>query len=188
MKKINRKKVEQGIKLLLAGIGENLKREGLKDTPRRIADFYEEVFAGLRDNPQKELKLYNSPNQDELIIAKDIPFYSMCEHHLLPFFGKVHIAYIPQKNKVTGFSHLARAVDIMAKKPQLQERLTSQIADTLMKTLKAKGVLVIVEAEQLCLSMRGLKKQGILTITSAARGVMRKSDERAEALNLMKRK
>jgi len=188
MKRINRKKIERGIGLLLEGIGENPKREGLKDTPRRIADFYEEVFTGLTDNPQKELKLYNSPNQDELIIAKDIPFYSMCEHHLLPFFGKVHIAYIPQKNKITGFSHLARAVDIMAKKPQLQERFTSQIADTLMRILKAKGVLVVIEAEQLCLSMRGLRKHGILTITSAARGVMRKSNTRAEALNLMKGK
>jgi len=185
-RKISRRKIEEGIRLALEGAGENPQREGLKDTPRRVADLYEEIFAGLGIDPQKELKIYNTPNQDEMIIARDIPFYSMCEHHLLPFFGKVHIAYIPQKNKVTGFSHLAQVVEIIAKRPQLQERLSSQIADVLMRGLKAKGVLVIIEAEQLCLTMRGLKKQGVSTITSAIRGVMKKSNIRAEALGLIK--
>jgi GTP cyclohydrolase I len=188
MRKINRKKIEEGIRLVLEGIGEIPQRESLKDTPRRVADFYEEIFAGLRFDPEKELKLYHTPNQDEMIIAKDIPFYSVCEHHLLPFFGKVHIAYIPQKNRVTGFSHLARVVEIMAKRPQLQERLTTEIADILMQGLKAKGVLVLIEAEQLCLTMRGLKKQGVSTITSAIRGDMRKASTRAEALGLIKNK
>jgi len=188
MKKINRKRIEQGIELVLEGLGENLKREGLKDTPRRVGDFYEEFFGGLKSDPKKELKLYTSPNRGEVVIARDIPFYSLCEHHLLPFFGKVHIAYIPQKNRITGFSHLARVVEVTARRPQLQERLTSQIADILMQGLKARGVLVITEAEQLCLSMRGLKKQGIFTITSAVRGVMKKDSTRLEALSLMKKK
>jgi GTP cyclohydrolase IA len=187
-RKISRKKIEEGIRLALEGTGENPQREGLKDTPRRVADLYEEIFAGLRIDPQKELKIYNTPNQDEMIIARDIPFYSMCEHHLLPFFGKVHIAYVPRKNRVTGFSHLARVIEIMAKRPQLQERLSSQIADVLMQGLKAKGVLVLIEAEQLCLTMRGSKKQGVSTITSAIRGVMKKPNIRAEALGLIKNK
>ena len=187
-RKMNRKKIEEGIKLVLEGVGENPKREGLKDTPKRVADFYEEMLAGLRANPREELKLYNSPNQDEIIVAKDIPFYSLCEHHLLPFFGKVHIAYIPQKNRITGFSHLTRVVEVMAHRPQLQERLVSQIADILMQTLKAKGVLVIIEAEQLCLTMQGSRKQGILTVTSAMRGVMRKNSTRAEAFSLIQGK
>lgn len=185
-RKISRKKIEEGIRLVLEWAGEDPQREGLKRTPQRVADLYEEIFAGLRLDPQKELKIYNTPNQNEMIIAKDIPFYSMCEHHLLPFFGKVHIAYIPKENRVTGFSHLARVVEIMAKRPQLQERLTSQIADVLIGGLKAKGVLVVIEAEQLCLTMRGLKTKGVSTITSAIRGVMKKPNIRAEALGLIK--
>lgn len=187
-KKINRKKIEEGTRLILEGVGENPKREGLKDTPKRVADFYEEMLVGLGVNLKEELRFYNSPNQDEIIVVKDIPFYSLCEHHLLPFFGKVHIAYIPQKNRITGFSYLTRVVEVMAHKPQLQERLASQIANVLMQTLKAKGVLVIIEAEQLCLIMRGLRKPGTLTITSAIRGVMRKNSSRVEAFSLIQGK
>ncbi len=186
--KPNRKKIEEGVRLILEGAGENPQREGLRDTPKRVAGLYEEMFSGLTKNPREELRLYSSPNRDEMIIARDIPFYSLCEHHLLPFFGKVHIAYIPKQNKITGFSGLAHVVGVVAKRPQLQERMTSQIADILIGALKAKGVLVIVEAEQFCLTMRDLRKRGISTITSVARGVMRKSNFRAEALGLIKGK
>ena len=172
--------------MILEAVGEDPQREGLKDTPRRVADFYEEIFAGLNENPQDQLKLYSAPNQDEMIIVKDIFFHSLCEHHLLPFFGKAHIAYIPSDNKITGFSRLVRVVEVLARRPQLQERLTAQVADALMKVLKPKGVLVVIEAEQMCLTMRGLKKPGSVTITSAIRGTLRKDALRKEAFALIK--
>lgn len=183
---INKKKIEKGVSMILEGIGEDVKREGLRETPRRVAEFYEEIFCGIFENPKEELKLYTVPNQDEMIIAKKIPFYSLCEHHLLPFFGKAHIAYIPRNNKITGFSRLSRVVEVLASRPQLQERFTSQVADCLMQGLRPKGVLVIVEAEHLCLSMRGLKKPGSLTVTLAMRGNLRKDSIRAEAFALIK--
>lgn len=185
-KMINKKKIEKGVSMILEGIGEDVKREGLRETPRRVAEFYEEIFCGIFENPKEELKLYSVPNQDEMIIAKKIPFYSLCEHHLLPFFGKAHIAYIPRNNKITGFSRLSRVVEVLASRPQLQERFTAQIADCLMQGLRPKGVLVIVEAEHLCLSMRGIKKPGSLTVTLAMRGVLRKDSIRAEAFALIK--
>jgi GTP cyclohydrolase I len=191
---MDKKKIEKAVKMILEAVGEDPQREGLKETPKRVADFYEEIFAGLSENPRSQLKLYSTrtggrmgaPNQDEMIIAKDIFFHSLCEHHLLPFFGKAHIAYIPSNNKITGFSKLVRVVEVLARRPQLQECLTIQIADTLMEVLKPKGVLVVIEAEQMCLTMRGLKKPGSVTITSAIRGTLRKPALRKEAFALIK--
>jgi GTP cyclohydrolase I len=185
---VNEKKIEEAVEAILLAIGEDIKRDGLKDTPRRIAQMYKEIFSGIHKDPKKELKTYKTKNEDEMIIIKDIPFYSVCEHHLLPFFGKAHIVYIPKENKITGFSSLVRVIDVMAKRPLLQERLTHEIADFLMANLKPMGVLVVIEAEHLCLSMIGVKKPGTLTVTSAIRGVMRSAATRAEALSLIKGK
>uniref|UniRef100_A0A7V0Z6S5 GTP cyclohydrolase 1 n=1 Tax=candidate division WOR-3 bacterium TaxID=2052148 RepID=A0A7V0Z6S5_UNCW3 len=183
---MDKKKIEKAVKIILKAIGEDLNREVLKDTPRRVAEMYEEIFAGVKQDPKKELKTYRTKNEDEMILIKDIPFYSICEHHLLPFFGRAHIVYIPKDNKITGFSSLVRVIDIMAKRPLLQERLTHEIADFLMANLKPMGVLVVIEAEHLCLSMIGVKKPGTLTITSAIRGVMQSTATRAEAFSLIK--
>lgn len=183
---MDKEKIKEAIIMILNAVGEDIDREGLKETPRRVADFYEEIFSGLKQDPQKAIKLYSAPNHHGMIIAKDISFNSLCEHHLLPFFGKVHIAYLPDDDRITGFSRLARVVEIIAHRPQLQERLTSQIADALTDSLNPRGVLVIVEAEQLCLTMRGIKKSGSLTITTAAKGEMRKETLRSEALALIK--
>ncbi len=184
-KRIDKKKIEKGVRMILEGIGENLRREGLKETPRRVADFYEEIFAKRLANPTAGLKLCSAPDSGEMIIAKKVPFYSFCEHHLLPFFGLAHIAYIPDR-KITGFTRLSHLVEILAAKPQLQERFTGEIADSLMKGLKPKGVLVITEAEHLCFSMRGIKKPGSFMVTSAARGNLKKDSIKAEALTLLK--
>jgi len=184
----DKKKIEKAVREILNAIGENLEREGLRDTPRRVANMYEDIFSGVRKDPKKELKTYKAKNEDEMIIIKDIPFYSVCEHHLLPFFGKAHIVYIPKENKITGFSSLVRVIDVMASRPLLQERLTHEIADFFMENLKPMGVLVVIEAEHLCLSMIGVKKPGTLTVTSAIRGVMRSAATRAEALSLIKGK
>jgi len=183
---MDKEKIQKAIRMILEAVGEDPSRDGLKDTPRRVAEFYEEIFAGLSEDPEGQVKLYSAPNQDEMIIAKDIFFHSLCEHHLLPFFGKAHIAYIPTDDKITGFSRLVRVIEVLARRPQLQERLTAQIADVLMKMLKPKGVLVILEAEQMCLTMRGLKKPGSVTITSAVRGDMKKEALRKEAFTLIK--
>jgi len=183
---MDKEKIIQGVKLILEGIGEDPEREGLKRTPERIYEFYREIFDGIKARPEKELKLYTTVNKDELIIVRDIAFYSMCEHHLLPFFGKVHIAYIPQENKITGFSHLVRIVETMSHKPTIQERLTTEIADTIYKIVGAKGLLVIIEAEHLCLTMTGVKKPESKTVTSAVRGLLRKDATRAEAMALIK--
>jgi len=185
---VDKKRIEKAVAEILKAIGENPRREGLKDTPRRVAEMYEEVFAGIRQDPKKQLKVYQAKNEDEMIIVRDIPFYSFCEHHLLPFFGKAHLVYIPKENKITGFSSLVRVVDVMARRPILQEKLTHEIADFLMKNLQPLGVLVVIEAEHLCLSMIGVKKPGTLTVTSAIRGVMRSTATRAEAFSLIKDK
>ncbi|HDH99512.1 MAG: GTP cyclohydrolase I FolE [Candidatus Latescibacterota bacterium] len=178
-------KIEQGVRLILEGIGDDPDREGLVDTPRRVAQMYRELFCGLEADPIETLKVYITENRDEMILVKDIPFYSMCEHHLLPFFGKVHIAYIPDGNRVTGFSHLVRVVENFARRPQLQERMTTEIAETIMRVLKPKGVLVVVEAEQMCLTMRGVQKPGSKTLTSAMRGIMRQEATRLEAFSMI---
>ena len=178
--------IAKGVDLILDGLGLDRTSEGLKDTSRRVAEFYIEFFSGLKEDPKGPLKLYHAENRDELIIARDISFFSMCEHHLLPFFGKVHIAYIPENNSITGFSRLVRVVDLISRRPQIQERMTTQIADTIDEVLHPKGVLVIVEAEQLCLTMRGLRQPGIRTVSSAIRGALRNEATRQEALILIK--
>lgn len=183
----SKKKIKEAVKLFLEGIGEDPKRPDLAGTPKRIADMCDEIFCGLRENAEKELEVIFTKEYDEIILVKDIPFYSICEHHLLPFFGKAHIAYVPDKNRITGLSKLARVVDILSKKPQVQEKLTTEIAGLIMKKLKPKGVMVIIEANHLCMSMRGIKKPGALTVTSAVRGIFRKNEKtRSEALSLIK--
>jgi GTP cyclohydrolase I len=182
---IDRDKIVQGVKLILEGVGEELAREGLERTPERIAEFYEEVLAGMGQDPALELRKYTTKNKDEMIILRDISFFSLCEHHLLPFFGKLHIAYIPQNDKMVGFSNMIKVIDILTKRLQVQERMTSQIADSIVDALGAKGVLVVVEAEHLCMTMRGLKAPGSMIVTSAIRGMMRRDATRYEALTLI---
>ncbi|HHT79215.1 MAG TPA: GTP cyclohydrolase I FolE [Actinobacteria bacterium] len=185
---MDKKLIEEGVKNILKGIGEDLEREGLKDTPRRVAEMYEEIFSGIDQEPSSVLKTMFDENHDEIIIIKDIPFYSVCEHHLIPFIGKAHVAYIPNTSgKIAGLSKITRMFDIVAKRPQVQERLTTVVADTLMKKLEARAVMVIVEAEHLCISMRGVKKPKTLTVTSAVRGLFRRNAaSRAEAIALIK--
>ena len=166
----NRDKIIEGIKLVLECIGEDLDREGLKETPERIARMYEEVFSGLNEDASLHLQKRFHVEDNQIIMEKDIPFYSMCEHHLLPFFGKVHIAYVPD-GEVLGLSKLARCVEVFARRPQIQERMTAQIADAIMEHLQPKGVMVMVEAdEHMCMSMRGVKKPGTKTVTMVTRG------------------
>ncbi len=183
---MNQKKIEKAIREILIAIGEDPRREGIKDTPKRVAAMYAEIFSGLQKDPGKEIKIFKQAEHEELVLVKDIPFYSICEHHLVPFAGKAHVAYIPRKGRVTGLSKLVRVVEGFAKRPQVQERLTSQIADTLMQKLNPLGVLVIIEAEHLCMSMRGVKKPGTITTTSAVRGVLKtNASTRSEALSLI---
>ena len=183
---MDRQRIENAVREILLAVGENPDREGLLETPARVARMYEEIFAGLEDDPTRHLKIFNEGNVDEMVVVRDIPLYSMCEHHLLPFVGKAHIAYISTDGRVIGLSKLARIVDTFAKRPQLQERLTTQIADFLCENLSAKGVAVIIEAEHLCMTMRGARAAGSKTQTSALRGTM-KSDAktRAEAMDLL---
>ncbi|NQT23678.1 MAG: GTP cyclohydrolase I FolE [Candidatus Omnitrophica bacterium] len=181
------KRIETAVKEILKAVGEDLSRPGIKQTPARVARMYEEILSGIKKNPEKELEVIFEKEHDEIILLKGIPLYSICEHHLLPFIGKVHVAYIPKGSRVTGLSKLGRVVDTLAKRLQVQERLTTDIADCIMKKLKPKGVMVVVEAEHLCMSMRGIKKPGVLTVTSAVRGVFRKSQKtRSETLALIK--
>ena len=181
------KKIEEGVKLILEGVGEDVGREGIKKTPERVAKMYEEIFSGTDVDPADLFKTTFDEGHTEMVLVKDIPFYSMCEHHLMPFFGTAHVAYIPSKDgRICGISKLARLVDVYAKRPQVQERLTTQVANTLMEQLKPMGVMVVMEAEHLCMSMRGIKKPGSKTTTSAVRGVFEKSDKtRSEALRLI---
>lgn len=183
---IDKERIERAVREILEAIGEDPDREGLVETPRRVARYYEEVFAGLHEDPSKNLSVLFSENHEEMVLVKDIPIYSMCEHHLLPFFGHAHVAYIPRHGKVTGLSKLARVADDFAKRPQLQERLTSQIADTINKMLNPRGVIVVIEAEHMCMTIRGIKKPGSKTVTSAVRGMFETSAAtRAEAFSLI---
>lgn len=171
---------------MLEAIGEDPDREGLRDTPSRVAQMYADLFRGLHEDIGKPLEVLFSEDHDEMILVRDIWFYSMCEHHLIPFFGKAHVAYIPREGKVTGLSKLARVVEGAARRPQMQERLTSQVADTIKERLNPKGVAVVVEAEHLCMSMRGVQRPGHKTITSAVRGAFRTDEKtRLEAFALM---
>ena len=173
--------IEKAVREILFAIGEDPDREGLVDTPKRLAKMYEEIFSGLHEDPEKHLEIYfQDEKYDELVLVKDIPFYSMCEHHLVPFFGKAHVAYLPKNGKLTGLSKLARVVETVAKRPQLQERITATVADTLMKKLEPYGVIVVIEAEHMCMTMRGVQKPGSKTVTSAVRGVF-KTDPRSRA-------
>ncbi len=186
---MNKKKIEEGIRMILEGIGEDPERAGLRDTPQRVAGMYEEIFSGLKTPAKEILKQIKVERHYEIVIIKDIPFYSVCEQHLLPFIGKAHVAYIPAGGKIVGLSQLARAVEIFAKRPQVQERLTAQLADMIMEKLKPKGAMVIIDAEHLCLSMRGIKKPGSRTITSAVRGIFRTKDStRMELLELIRKR
>lgn len=179
-------RIEKAVREILIGIGEDPDREGLIETPRRVAEMYEEIFAGLHKNPLDDVKKFHEDHDNGMIIVKDIPVYSMCEHHLLPFMGVAHVVYIPSGDEVLGLSKLARIVDTTAKKPQLQERLGNQIADVIMEAVDTKGVAVVIEAEHLCMTMRGIRKPGSKTITSALRGLMKTDAQiRMEALSLI---
>lgn len=180
-------KIEEGVRLILEGMGEDPNREGLLKTPARVARMYEECCHGLYEDPAVHFETTFDEGHEEMVIVHDIPFYSMCEHHLAPFFGKAHVAYIPSTDgRICGISKLARLVDVFARRPQVQERLTSQVADTLVEQLNPQGVIVVMEAEHLCMSMRGVKKPGSKTTTSAVRGIFRSSSAtRAEALSLL---
>ncbi len=183
---MDKAKIEKAVRDILEAIGEDPDREGLKETPRRVANMYEEVFSGLSEDAHVHLKLFNEKGNDEMVIVRDIPLYSMCEHHLLPFVGKAHIAYIPSDGKIIGLSKLARIVNVYAKRPQVQERLTAQIADFLYDELEAKSVAVIIEAEHLCMTMRGIKAAGSQTQTSALRGTARSDARtRSEVMSLL---
>ena len=181
-------KIERAVRDILEAIGEDPNREGLIDTPRRVAKMYEEIFSAIGKDPADDLQVFfEQAGHEELVLVKDIPFYSCCEHHLVPFFGKAHIGYIPRNGKITGLSKLARVVDTAAKKPQLQERLTTEIVEALEKQLNPLGVIVVVEAEHMCMTMRGIKKPGSKTLTSGVRGAFQNDAKaRAEALQLIK--
>lgn len=184
---VDHEKIKQAVRMILEAVGENPDREGLLDTPKRVAKMYEEAFEGLRVDEEHYFETIFSENHEELVLVKDIPFYSMCEHHLVPFYGKAHIAYLPKGGRVVGLSKLARALEAVARRPQLQERITSTVADAIMKKLEPQGVLVVVEAEHMCMTMRGVKKPGAKTVTSAARGIYQQDAvARAEVLNLIK--
>lgn len=184
---IDEAKLQAAVKMMLEAIGENTEREGLKDTPRRVAKMYTELFSGLHQDPREHLQTFFYDDQhEEMVLVKDISLYSMCEHHLLPFYGKAHIAYIPAGGRIVGLSKLIKVVETVARRPQLQERLTSTVADTIVEVMKPKGVVVVVSAEHLCMSIRGVKKPGSTTITSAVRGIFRRNQiSRAEAFSLI---
>ena len=184
---MDKKKIEKAVRMILEAIGENPDRKDLLETPRRVSQMYEEIFAGLKQDPQRQLEVVLEQKHDEIILLKGIPLYSMCEHHLLPFVGTAHVAYIPKDGRVTGLSKLARVVDTLSKRPQVQERLTTQIANIIMAKLKPKGCMVVIEAEHMCMSMRGVKKPGTMTVTSVVRGIFQKNEKtRAETLVLLK--
>jgi len=183
------KKIEKGVKLIIEGIGEDPDRPGLKSTPQRVADMYSEIFSGISMDTTKLIEPMAGETHDEMVMIRDIPFYSVCEHHLLPFFGKAHIAYIPGAGKIVGISALAKALEVFAKRPQVQERLTTQFIDLIVSTLKPKGAMVVIDAEHLCMSMRGVKKPGSRVVTSAVRGSFRtKESTRMEMLELLTKK
>ncbi|NQT28764.1 MAG: GTP cyclohydrolase I FolE [Candidatus Omnitrophica bacterium] len=182
---MDKKKIEKGIRLVLEAVGANLKLKDIAATPKRVAEMYEEILAGQFKNASDDLEVILEQKHDEIILLKNIPLYSLCEHHMLPFIGKAHVAYLPDK-RITGLSKIARVVDTLSKRLQVQERLTTEVADVIMKKLKPKGVMVVIEADHLCMSMRGVKKPGTLTTTSVVRGVFRSNAKsRQEVLSLI---
>jgi GTP cyclohydrolase I len=173
---VDRARIEKAVREIIEAIGENPDRDGLERTPERVANMYAEIFSGVKDDPDRHLAVTFEAGHDEMVMVKDIPLYSVCEHHLIPFIGKAHVAYIPNADgRITGLSKLARLVDSLSKRPQVQERLTTQIADEIDASLQPRGVMVIIEAEHLCMSMRGVRKPGTVTVTSAVRGQFRDS-------------
>ena len=189
-RRIDKDRIERAVTEILTAIGEDPDRDGLVGTPHRVAEMYEEIFEGVQKEASAELDVLFDAGHDEMIMVRDIPLYSVCEHHLIPFVGKAHVAYIPNKSgKITGLSKIARLVDTLSKRPQVQERLTTQIADALEAALDPRGVLVVIEAEHLCMSMRGIRQPGSDTVTSAVRGQFRKSEAtRAEAMGFIDRR
>lgn len=187
---VDRDRLIAAVREILAAIGEDPSRDGLLRTPERVADMYEEVFAGIGKNAADELNVLFDVGHDEMIMVRDLPLYSICEHHLVPFIGRAHVAYIPNRSgQITGLSKIARLVDMLSKRPQVQERLTTQIADALEEALDPRGVLVVIDAEHLCMSMRGIRKAGSTTVTSAVRGQFRTSEAtRAEAMGFIERR
>ncbi len=180
-------KIRRGVRLILEGIGEDPDREELIGTPRRVADMYQELFSGLHNDLEASFATYPVENEDEMILMRDIPFYSFCEHHLLPFWGSVSLAYIPKNNRIVGFSTLIRVVEHFARRPQVQERMTTQICEFLNEKLSPAGILVVVRAHHLCISMQGVKKEQSEAVTSAMRGYLRKQATRLEAMLLLGR-
>lgn len=182
---MDKKKIEKAVMMILEAVGADIKRKDILTTPKRVAQMYEEILGGQLKNAEQELEVILEQKHDEIILLKNIPVYSVCEHHLLPFVGKAHVAYIPDK-RITGLSKIARVIEVLSKRLQVQERLTTEVANIIMKKLKPKGVMVVVEAEHLCMSMRGVKKPGTMTTTSVVRGVFRTNQKtRQEALSLM---
>jgi GTP cyclohydrolase IA len=184
---VDQQRIERAVREILIAVGEDPDREGLLDTPARVARMYAEQFAGLRQRPEDVVRTMFDEEHDEIVLVRDIEMYSMCEHHLVPFMGKAHIGYMPNaKGEITGLSKLARVVDVFARRPQVQERMTCQIADALMTCLEPRGVIVVLEAEHLCMTMRGVRKPGAKTVTSAVRGIFRdEASTRSEAMSLM---
>jgi GTP cyclohydrolase I len=183
---IDQEKIRAAMEMIINAIGEDPTREGLVKTPERVANMYAEIFSGINEDPRELMTTYFNMDHDEMVIVKDIPFYSMCEHHFLPFFGRANVAYIPKNGKITGLSKLARVVECISRRPQLQERLTTEIADVLMEALEPEGVAVVVSAEHMCMSMRGVSKPGAVTVTSAMRGIFRRDARtRGEVLALI---
>ena len=189
MSDFDRDKIVQAVRLILEGIGDDPDRAGIAETPRRVADMYEEVFAGIGKDPVELLTVVAGAGHDEMIMVHDIPLYGMCEHHVIPFVGKAHVAYVPNRDgRITGLSKIARLVDLLSKRLQVQERLTTEIADALDEAIQPRGVFVMIEAEHLCMTMRGVKKPGSITATSAVRGVFRSDARtRSEALEILRR-
>jgi len=184
---VDKKKIEKGVKLILEGIEEDTQRPGIQKTPARVAAMFEEILGGIKENPAKYLQPIKGEKHDEMVLIKNIPLYSMCEHHLLPFAGVAHVAYIPKGGRIVGLSKIARVVETFTRRLQVQERLTKEIADLINETLKPLGVMVVIEAEHMCMSMRGAKKPRSLTVTSAVRGSFRTHDAtRAEAMTLIR--
>jgi GTP cyclohydrolase I len=184
---MDKNKIKRAVRLFLEAIGEDPNRSAIKDTPARVATMCEDIFGGIGKDPKKFLTILKGEKHDEIILLRDVPLYSICEHHLLPFLGKAHIAYIPKDGRVTGLSKLARAVDLLSKRLQVQERLTTQIADVVNETLEPRGVMVMIEAEHLCISIRGIKKPGATTVTSVVRGIFRENPAtRAEAISFIR--
>ncbi len=184
--KMDLKKIEKAVKMILEGVGEDPERPGLKQTPKRVARLFAEILGGIHEDPKEHLAIIQEERHDEMVLIKNIPLYSMCEHHLLPFAGRAHVAYIPKGGRIVGLSKIARVVDILSRRLQVQERLTKQIADLVDEQLKPLGVMVVIEAEHMCMSMRGVKKPRSVTVTSAVRGSFRNNPAtRAEALTLI---